>query len=82
MNGSRGSQLGLSASAVLAPLCIVTFGVSASSLALSLAPSIAAACLERIRFAIQSALLPHRGCSECCLLAAVHCGLFLRDTLY
>ena len=31
---------------------------------------------------IQSAVRPHRGCSERCLRAAVHCRLFLRDTLY
>ena len=54
MNGSRGSKLEVSAGAVLAPFCIVLFGVSASSLVPSLAPSIVAAssCLERIPCAV------------------------------
>ena len=38
--------------------------------------------LSAFRALFQSSLLPHQGCSERCLLAAVHCGLFLRDTLY
>ena len=72
MNSSRGSKLGVSASAALAPFCIVAFGVSASSRALSLAPSIAAAsaCLERIPCAISIcfAATPglFRALSPCC----------------
>ena len=54
MNGSWGSKLGVSASAVLVPFGVVMFGVSASSLTPSLVPSIvvASACLERIPRAI------------------------------
>ena len=50
MNGSRGSKFRVSASAILAPFCIVAFGVSASSLAPSIA--VASACLERIPCAV------------------------------